>query len=100
MVVFDGNYPLAYTDLDTPLGKGFVYIRNWHSADAGDPRTVFRGNGEALATDDVDHNHLVYGKPNLDEVRYNFVPLDEYGVVEWLADNAYGCELRAEALSQ
>lgn len=102
MGVFDGDSPEdVWRDLDTPFGKAFAYIRQYHKADAGNTNAGWRQQGETLDKYNGAYPTLTNtGNLIVNNVAYAFVPLDEYGLVEWYADEAHSTELRVEALCQ
>lgn len=96
---FSGNAPLAFADLVTPGGKCVGYIRTWHSADAGAINYNTKQKGEAFDPWAGSNLMLTNCAPVLDDIGYNFVLIDEAGVYEWMADAAFGTDVRLEVSS-
>lgn len=90
-VLYHGPHPTEWTDMDTPFGKGFLYIKGLHDVVVANVTIRFRENGSALEANDglAAGAHIISAA--LNEINYAFIPLDEYGTVEWrraVGDNA------------
>lgn len=83
MVVYDGIVPAAYQDMDTPLGRGFVYMKMLHDVVAGLPLMEFRENGEALIING--DSGCSSNSAALTQIGYVFMLLDPYGTCEWIS---------------
>jgi hypothetical protein len=86
------NPPAAYTDLDCGMGRGILYNSLECTAGGVNIDVSHRRNGEALNV--YEQCFMVGGVITNPQICYNFVLVDENGIVEWKGNNASTVTLR------